>query len=174
MLKKLTSLLFCIASLNLAGAPLFTPSIDPARGNTFSVEWLRYSDFGWNSFYSMPYFDWRDGSVSSSLYVSHFLYQMSSRVEIGFSMGLRNVFQSSVLDPYSVEYREAFDKLENVLARVSMQYGFTKNFKTMSSVELTTGSCYSNNEYSGYRSHYMSVNCSAHARSSFDSFGIDQ
>lgn len=174
MLKKLISLLFCIASLIWAGTPLFSSSIDSVRVNTSSVEWLRYSDSGWSSFYSVPYFLWRDGPVSSNLYVSQFLYQMSSQVKIGFSMGLTNVFQSSALNSHVVEYRETFDKPEFTLARVLMQFDFTKNLQFMGSIDLSTGYCYSNNQYSGYRSHYMGVNCSAYGRSSFDSFGIDQ
>jgi hypothetical protein len=157
-----------------AGAPLFTPSIDPARGNASALEWLGGSQVAWKNSYAMQYSSWGSGSVSQGLYVSNLLFQWSPKFKMGFEMGLSNIFQASGSDYFGNEYRGVSDKPSFVLPRISMQYDFSKNFRVVGVVDLSGGSCYSNHGYSGYRSQYMGLNCSAYDRSSFDSFGIDQ
>ena len=174
MPKILISSLLLFTSLNWAGAPLFNPAVDPARGNASAFEWLGSKDLTWKNSYSMSYSNWGEGSMSQGLYVSNILYQFNPQFKMGFEMGLRNIFQSSGVDPFGNEYRGFSDKPDIVLPRISMQYDFSKSFRIIGVVDLSGGSCYSNNGYSGYRSHYMGVNCSAYGRSSFDSFGIDQ
>jgi hypothetical protein len=174
MLKFFFTSQLAMLCLSSAGAPVYTPPIDPASGNASAIEWLGSSDLTWKNSYSVSYLSWGEGSISQGLYISNLLYELTPKLKLGFEMGLRNIFQSSGMDPYWDEYRGLSEKPDLVLPRISMQYDFNKSFRFIGMVDLSGGACYSNGGYSGFRSHYMGLNCSPYGRSGFDSFGIDQ